>query len=196
MFISLFLRPLKQIKPNYIMKKFIKLTFLAIALVVATVNSANAAFPKDKVVSTEAVIGVSAISNQTPVTTVTKAEAKKQLKDFKKANNWYAGGSKSKIVAALLAFFLGSFGIHSFYMGNKKKGFIQLGISLVGIILLVAGAAKTVTTLGAFGVPLASASVSPLLIVGAVLLIGVGIWAFVDFIRILTGGLAPEEGFA
>lgn len=171
------------------MRKLLKLTFLATALVVATVNSANAAFPKDKVISTEAVTVMSSVSNFAPVTTVTKAEAKKQLKDFKKANNWYAGGGKSKIVAALLAFFLGNLGIHSFYMGNKKKGFIQLGATLVGIILLVAGASKTVATLGA------TATVSPLFIVGAVLLLGVGIWAFVDFIRILTGGLAPEEGF-
>lgn len=191
MFISLFLRRLKKIKPNYIMRKLIKLTFLAIALVVATVNSANAAFPKDKVVSTEAVTGVSAVSNLAAVTTVTKAEAKKQLKDFKKANNWYAGGGKSKIVAALLAFFLGGFGIHRFYMGQKKQGFMQLGGTIVGIALVVAGAAKTVTAIGTG----ASTSVSTLVIIGAVILLGVSIWAFVDFIRILTGGLAPEEGF-
>jgi TM2 domain-containing membrane protein YozV len=173
------------------MKKLIRLSFLAIALVVATVNSTNAAFPKDKIVSTEVVTAVSPVANVTAEPTLTKAQAKKQLKEFKKANNWYAGGSKSKIVAALLAFFLGNLGVHSFYMGNKKKGFIQLGATIVGIVLFVVGAAKTVTTVGATG----SVGISGLAIVGLVLLLGVSIWAFIDFIRILTGGLAPEEGF-
>jgi TM2 domain-containing membrane protein YozV len=171
------------------MRKLIKLTFLAIALVVATVSSTNAAFPKDQVVST---VVTATATNTTTEKTVTKAEAKKQVKEFKKANNWYAGGSKSKIVAALLAFFLGNLGIHSFYMGNKKKGFIQLGATVVGIVLFIVGAAKTVTTVGTTG----SVGISGLAIVGLVLLLGVSIWAFVDFIRILTGGLAPEEGFS
>ncbi len=178
------------------MKKLIRLSFLAIALVVATVSSTNAAFPKDQVASTVVSTNVSTVANVTPEPTITKAQAKKQLKEFKKANNWYAGGSKSKIVAALLAFFLGGFGVHSFYMGNKKKGFIQLGATVLGIILLIVGATKTVSAVAAVGTTAAvSASVSPLLIIGAVLLFGVSIWAFVDFIRILTGGLAPEEGF-
>ncbi len=172
------------------MKKLIRLSFLAIALVVATVNSTNAAFPKDKIVSTEVATTISPVVNTTVEPTITKAQAKKQLKEFKKANNWYAGGSKSKIVAALLAFFLGNLGIHSFYMGNKKKGFIQLGVTVVGIVLLIAGFASAVTSAstGTIAFP-------TLAIVGMVLLLGVSIWAFVDFIRILTGGLAPEEGF-
>jgi TM2 domain-containing membrane protein YozV len=178
------------------MKKLIRLSFLAIALVVATVSSTNAAFPKDKVVSTEAISTVSAVTNVTSEPTITKAEAKKQLKQFKKTNNWYAGGSKSKIVAALLAFFLGNLGIHSFYMGNKKKGFIQLGASVLGIVLLVIGVSKSVTAVEAIGTTAAVSSVvSPLLIIGAIILAGVSLWAFIDFIRILTGGLAPEEGF-
>lgn len=34
--------------------------------------------------------------------------------------------SKSRIVAALFAFFLGTFGAHHFYLGNSKKGVIYL----------------------------------------------------------------------
>ena len=41
----------------------------------------------------------------------------------------------SKVVAALLAIFLGIFGAHTFYLGFKKKGFIILLVSLV----LIAG---------------------------------------------------------
>jgi len=39
----------------------------------------------------------------------------------------------SKVVAALLAIFLGIFGINSFYLGYKKQGLIALGASLVFI---------------------------------------------------------------
>lgn len=61
--------------------------------------------------------------------------------------------SKSKVTAALLAFFLGCFGIHRFYLGYTLIGVIQL---------LTAG--------------------------------GCGIWALIDFILILTGGLKDSDG--
>ncbi len=40
---------------------------------------------------------------------------------------------KSKITCALLAFFLGVFGAHFFYLGKKKLGFIMIAIT-VGLI--------------------------------------------------------------
>ena len=40
--------------------------------------------------------------------------------------------SKDKWVAALLAFFLGIFGIHKFYLGYKTEGIIMLVVSLAG----------------------------------------------------------------
>ncbi len=36
------------------------------------------------------------------------------------------GEEKSKLVAVLLAFFLGSFGIHDFYLGYNKYGIIKI----------------------------------------------------------------------
>lgn len=42
--------------------------------------------------------------------------------------------SKDKIVAALLAFFLGSFGIHKFYLGYTTAGIIMLSLYLTGIV--------------------------------------------------------------
>jgi TM2 domain-containing membrane protein YozV len=170
------------------MLKTIKLTFLAAVLAVTTVNTTNAAFPKEK--ATSSVTTTTAVAQEASVTKV--SEVKNELSNLKKAtaNNYYAGGSKSKIVAALLAFFLGSLGIHSFYMGQKKKGLIQLGLSVVGIILTVVGIAGAVssTSTGTVAVP-------TLAIIGYLLIVGVAIWAFIDLIRILTGGLAPEEGF-
>ena len=55
---------------------------------------------------------------------------------------------KSKIAAGLLAIFLGSLGIHKFYLGYKKEGIIMLlvslltcgfGASVMGIIALIEG---------------------------------------------------------
>ncbi len=42
---------------------------------------------------------------------------------------------KSKLVAGLLGIFLGSFGIHNFYLGYQTKGLTQLLVSLVGGII-------------------------------------------------------------
>ncbi|WP_322786602.1 TM2 domain-containing protein [Paraglaciecola arctica] len=41
-----------------------------------------------------------------------------------------------KIAAALLAFFLGAFGAHKFYLGYTKQGVIMLLVFLFGFILL------------------------------------------------------------
>ena len=42
-------------------------------------------------------------------------------------------GSKSKLVAGLLALFVGSWGIHNFYLGNTMKGVLQLLLAFTGI---------------------------------------------------------------
>lgn len=76
--------------------------------------------------------------------------------------NYAAAAPKSKIAAALLAFFLGSFGIHNFYLGNTTRGLIQLGLYVLGWL-------------------------TSWLIIGFVLIFAVGIWAFVEFIMILVG---------
>ena len=68
-----------------------------------------------------------------------------------------SGDSKSKLVARLLAIFVGTFGIHNFYLGYMNKGIIQLVVSVVGIFLC--------------GLPT----------------VGIAIWALVEGIFILTG---------
>ena len=65
------------------------------------------------------------------------------------------GEQKSKLVAVLLAFFLGYIGVHDFYLGYNKYGIIK-------IIL-------TVCTC-----------------------VGGGIWALIDFIRLLTDSLHTD----
>lgn len=44
-------------------------------------------------------------------------------------------GEKNKWVAALLAFVFGGLGIHKFYLGKNRAGFIMLLVFLAGIIL-------------------------------------------------------------
>ena len=77
------------------------------------------------------------------------------------------GEPKSKVAAGLLAIFLGSLGIHNFYLGFNKRGLIQLLVSLLtcgigaapmGIWALVEGilylAGSSGYTTDANGVPL------------------------------------------
>ena len=49
-----------------------------------------------------------------------------------------ASAPKSRITYILLAWFLGVFGVHNFYSGHKKHGFIKLGLLVAcGLGLLV-----------------------------------------------------------
>ncbi|MBV6752580.1 TM2 domain-containing protein [Pseudomonas chlororaphis] len=47
-----------------------------------------------------------------------------------------ASGNSKKIPAALLAFFLGAFGVHKFYLGYNVQGVIMLLVFLFGWLLL------------------------------------------------------------
>ena len=53
-----------------------------------------------------------------------------------KDNNIEQPESKSRIVAGLLAIFLGSLGIHNFYLGYTKKAVAMLLITLLSFFLL------------------------------------------------------------
>jgi len=76
---------------------------------------------------------------------------------------------KSRLATTLLALFLGEFGAHRFYVGKT-------GTAIVMLVLGVAGLA----TIWAF--------------VGYVLLVAVGIWAFIDFIFAVIGNMRDKEG--
>ncbi|WP_024615563.1 NINE protein [Clostridium sp. Ade.TY] len=87
----------------------------------------------------------------------------KKLKDM--ANDTVNGQGKSKLAAALLAFFLGNLGIHRFYLGYTTYGIIFLVLFFLGFFTF------GITTFVVF------------------------IWALIDFIRILVGNLEPVNGF-
>jgi TM2 domain-containing membrane protein YozV len=48
-------------------------------------------------------------------------------------------GDRNKYVAALLAFFLGTFGIHRFYLGRNGTGVLMIVLSITIVGLLVTG---------------------------------------------------------
>lgn len=78
----------------------------------------------------------------------------------------FNGQDKNKIVAAVLAFFLGFLGVHNFYLGYTKRGAYQLGLDVAGIVL-------------------------SLVVIGVFLLLAAAIWGFVDFIMILIA--TPDQ---
>ena len=78
----------------------------------------------------------------------------------------FNGQDKNKIVAAVLAFFFGTFGVHNFYLGYTKRGAYQLGLAIAGIVLSI-------------------------VVIGVFLIIAAGIWALVDFIMILIA--TPDQ---
>lgn len=69
---------------------------------------------------------------------------------------------KSKIVAALLAFFFGTLGVHNFYLGYTNRALIQLGLTIFGWF-------------------------TAFILIGFIFIMAVGAWAFVEFILILVG---------
>lgn len=94
-----------------------------------------------------------------------------------------AGGGKSKLTAALLAFFLGIFGAHRFYLGYTNLGFVMLAVGLAPWLVFI---------LGFVSHSLATAGLSVILffICGTV----VSVWALVDFVLILVGNLHDADG--
>lgn len=76
------------------------------------------------------------------------------------------------LIAALLCFFLGILGIHWFYLGEKGKGFMRLGMFLGGYALMLAGAVTVIPALALVGY--------------AVILVD-WVLAIIDLVNILTG---------
>ncbi|RDB45860.1 TM2 domain-containing protein, partial [Tsukamurella tyrosinosolvens] len=71
--------------------------------------------------------------------------------------------------AGLLQIFLGGWGIGRFYLGSTSIAVTQLVLTVIGIV-------------------------TSIILIGFVILIGVGIWALVDGIMILTGSVRDPQG--
>lgn len=75
-----------------------------------------------------------------------------------------SGVYRSKVIAIILAWFLGTIGVHNFYLNRKWQAVTQLVLLIVGIITAV-------------------------FLVGFVLIFIVEIWVIVDIVRI---GMTPN----
>lgn len=82
----------------------------------------------------------------------------------------YGVSDKTKMMVAILAFFLGTLGIHRFYVGKTGSGIAMAALTIVGYI--------TGFLLG-FGFILVSA---------------VGLWVLIDFIMALMGKFTDKYG--
>ena len=74
---------------------------------------------------------------------------------------------KSKLVAVLLAFFVGTFGVHNFYLGYNQKGIIQVVLTAIGLL-------------------------TSCIFIGIIPCIAVAVWALVDAIFLLTGKISCD----
>lgn len=95
------------------------------------------------------------------VITQTSSGTKNNNTNTQKTNN-YNPNSKSKVCAGLLALFVGTLGVHNFYLGYTSKGVAQLLLTLVGWVIC------------GLGPVIAS------------------IWAFVEAIMIFTGSINKD----
>ena len=95
---------------------------------------------------------------------------------------------KSKLVGGLLGIFLGSLGIHNFYLGYTKKAIIQVAVTtssiVLGIILYVAVVILSFVYIGILIYPLAT--------IVCFVPSGIAIWGFVEGIMILAGGIKTD----
>ncbi len=67
-----------------------------------------------------------------------KEEAKKTAEEFSEGLK-SAGGENKKILAGILAIFVGWAGIHKFILGYQKEGIILLVVSIIGFVLTCVG---------------------------------------------------------
>lgn len=90
---------------------------------------------------------------------------------------------KSRLATTLLAFFLGVFGAHRFYIRKTRTASVMLLLSIGGCAAMCMWLSESIGFLAGYG-----------LLTGVVLVIAVRIWAFLDFIVAVTGDMTDKEG--
>lgn len=73
-------------------------------------------------------------------TSVKKSTSKKTTASHKtlaQSVNYMTKNGKSMVIYLILAWFLGAFGAHKFYVGNRRTGTIMLILGLFGLFLII-----------------------------------------------------------
>ena len=83
--------------------------------------------------------------------------------------NSFSDGVKSKLIAGLLAIFLGHLGLHEFYLGDKKRGKMKIFATVGSALLCFVG-------------------------IGVIGFLGVWIWNIFDAVKIFTGKRTDADG--
>lgn len=101
-------------------------------------------------------------------------------------------GEKSRIAAGLLGIFLGTYGVHNFYLGYTKKAVVQLLVVLLSYVLNFIAIFSNLSgdfmmisendIVGLFGA----------IIVMVLVVIGIRIWTFIEAILILCGKINKD----
>lgn len=84
-------------------------------------------------------------------------------------SNETVSAPKSLVIAGVLALIFGSLGIHNFYLGRNKYGYIQLGLTVGGFALMC-------------------------LFIPIICIVISAIWSFVEAIMIFTGKIKDGYG--
>lgn len=111
---------------------------------------------------------------------------------------------KSRLIALLLGIFLGSLGVHNFYLGKIAKGVVQCVLTVFGYIVYVAAMFSFVAMTG-FNADSAGylteeetmqlmQKVMIPMVTCLTLLSITGIWSFIEWVMIAAGAGTDKEG--
>lgn len=110
---------------------------------------------------------------------------------------------KSATTAGLLGIFLGAVGAHSWYLGDKKNGIIHVSLAGGALVLIIIAAiitASSATSLYGMASYVSGGFAWTAILsgLGALIMAGNGIWAFVEGIILLSQGDAglARKGYA
>ena len=96
---------------------------------------------------------------------------------------------KSRLATSLLAWFLGQFGAHRFYVGKIRTAVVMLTMGVLSGVCWYAGFFGGLVAGGDY-------PVWPLLVIGSLLYLAVWIWSVIDFVIALTGNFRDSRGKA
>lgn len=94
---------------------------------------------------------------------------------------------KSAIAAGLLGIFLGQFGAHDWYLGDKKKGLLHVLLFAGSFVVIMLSSVVTAVALYS-GIGFLSAVFGFLAAIAYLVMMGNGIWGLVEGIILLVQG--------